>query len=78
MGRAMKLDGALAEDGRLGRAPGLLVVVLQRKQQGQIRVATKRRRVGAFGNGAELRGEGIVGTIQLFARGDDFRFVVPV
>ena len=41
------VDGAFAENGGFDRPPGFLVVMFQRKQQRQIRVAVKRALIDA-------------------------------
>src|ERR1017187_7150419 len=58
------LDGALAEDRGLGRAPRFLIVVFQRQQERQVGVAAKSRRVGAFGNRSQAGDEAVVGLID--------------
>ena len=53
------------EDGRLAGAFALGVVVFQRQQQRQIRVAPESGRVGPVGDRAELGHKRVVGVIQL-------------
>ena len=71
------MDRPLGEDGRLGRPFGFVVVVLQRKQQRQIRVAVEGALIGAEIQRAKPRGKPVVSDVELLARFDNMFFGLP-
>jgi len=69
--RLAMMNRPFGEDGGLGRPLCFVVVVLQRKEQRQIRVTVEGALVGAEIQRAEPGGEPVVSDVELLARFDD-------
>ena len=76
--RLPMMNRPLREDSRLGRPLRFVVIVLQREQQRQIRVAIKGSLVGAEIYRAIAGGEPVVSGIELLARLDHAIFRAAV
>ena len=72
------MDGALAENGGFDRHFGFLVVVFQREQQRQIRVAMKRPLIDRGIDGAKTGNKTVVGEVELFARLNDLLLTAAI